>query len=165
MNGTEEDHAVLLYNYLSALNHQVYLVLGIGVPEGQTAQVLYKDKISVDGHYWLLNAVTGWRTDVRDSTCSLQQVWAILTADNVSHFNLKYFHLKLLASDKMADVGQRSTETPSKSAAIQLEQSNTLASSVRTAIRQSQSGQCPIDADRLPKDADEAGAPFGGVHS
>ncbi len=81
LNGTEEDHAILLHNYLCHLDHRVYLVMGLAIPEGQTAQVLYREKDT--DCQWLINAVTGRRTDVRDSSSSLHQVWALLDRENV----------------------------------------------------------------------------------
>jgi hypothetical protein len=35
--GGDEERAILLHNYLAALHYEVYVVLGMAVPEGETA--------------------------------------------------------------------------------------------------------------------------------
>jgi hypothetical protein len=35
--GGDEERAILLHNYLAALHYEVYVLLGMAVPEGETA--------------------------------------------------------------------------------------------------------------------------------
>ncbi|XP_064486187.1 coiled-coil and C2 domain-containing protein 2A-like isoform X2 [Ornithodoros turicata] len=76
--GDEEEHAVLLCNFFLHMGKDAYLLLGTGIPEGQTAYVLTReDELSV----W--NATTGKRYSVTDSSSPLQSVGCIISSDNV----------------------------------------------------------------------------------
>lgn len=90
--GTGEEKAILLYNYLSGLNFDVYLVLGMAVPEGETAFVLYRDKST--NNQWMVNPSTGIKTDVKDSNCSMQQVWALVNQSDVINIPKLYYKKK-----------------------------------------------------------------------
>jgi len=81
LNAGEEGRAVLLNNYLLALDYETYLALGMAVPDGETVQLLFKDKLHSDT-YWLLNSTSGRRTNVKDCTGSMQQIWALVSQDN-----------------------------------------------------------------------------------
>ena len=78
----QEERAVILSNYLMFLNYETYLVLGMALPEGETAQVLFRDKAT--GVYWLVNCVTGRKTNIKDCTSSMQHIWALVNQDNVN---------------------------------------------------------------------------------
>lgn len=92
--GGDEERAVLLHNYLAALNYEVYILLGMAVPEGETAFVLYRNKTNQTMR--MINPTTGMNTNASDPTCALQQVWALFNQNNVSNFttNHKYILLK-----------------------------------------------------------------------
>ena len=53
--GDEEEHAVLLCNYFLFLGVDAYVVVGVGIPEGETCYVLTK----INGHNTLWNPSTG----------------------------------------------------------------------------------------------------------
>ena len=84
LNGSGEDHAVLLHNFLCALDYEAYLMLGSAVPEGETAYVVCKNK--QDDHYVAINPTTGRTTDVNDSKSSMQQLRAVVNRENVHIF-------------------------------------------------------------------------------
>ena len=90
LNAGEEGRAVLLNNYLLALDYETYLALGMAVPDGETVQLLFKDKLHSDT-YWLLNSTSGRRTNVKDCTGSMQQIWALVSQDNVL-YSSTYFN-------------------------------------------------------------------------
>ena len=85
MNAGEEGRSVLLANYLTALNYETYLALGLALPQGESVQVLFKRPH--DDTYWLIDSTTGRKTNVKDCTGSMQQLWALLNQDNVSASN------------------------------------------------------------------------------
>ncbi|KAJ3093964.1 Coiled-coil and C2 domain-containing protein 2A [Physocladia obscura] len=98
--GDATEHAVLLCNFLMAKgggNIDVYVVLGIGIPEGRTAYVAMKGKqlaagigIGIGGgaEITLMNAVTGESYSVRDMHLPLKYVWAnIQTHDDPPRIN------------------------------------------------------------------------------
>lgn len=55
--GSETEHAVLLANLFSSLGRRAYLVVGAGVPEGDTAYVMTVREDTGENVLW--NAVTG----------------------------------------------------------------------------------------------------------
>lgn len=79
--GDEEEHAILLCNFFLHLGKEAYLLLGTGIPEGQTAYVLTREERTSDVHIW--NAVTGKRYDATDSYGPLQNVGCLVGRDNV----------------------------------------------------------------------------------
>lgn len=84
--GGNEERAILLHNYMSSLNYEVYLILGTAVPEGDTAYVLYRDKANRNNNtFVMINPSTGETVDVKDSThCSVLQVWALVNRNEVN---------------------------------------------------------------------------------
>ena len=54
--GSEIEHGILLANYFTSLGKKSYLVIGQGVPEGETAYVLTAEE---NGEQWLWNTITG----------------------------------------------------------------------------------------------------------
>ena len=78
--GDQEEHAILLCNYLLAMNKESYVVLGSGIPEGLTAYVLTIE----GGSPRLWNACTGrtWEKDEFDR-CSLTSVGAVFNQQNI----------------------------------------------------------------------------------
>lgn len=79
--GGDEERAVLLHNYMAALEYEVYILLGMAVPEGETAYVLYRDKTSQSMR--MINPSTGLISNVTDPTSPMQQVWVIFNQDDV----------------------------------------------------------------------------------
>jgi len=84
--GDWEEHAILFCNYmLWAFKDRpsllVYLVLGRGVPEGDTVYVLVVD--TTDATRLLFNACTGTSYRVTDKNCPLRDVSLVLNDKNV----------------------------------------------------------------------------------
>jgi hypothetical protein len=79
--GGDEERAVRLHNYLAALHYEVYILLGMAVPEGETAFVLYRNKTNQTMR--VINPSTGITTNVTDPTCAMQQVWALFNQNDV----------------------------------------------------------------------------------
>ena len=79
--GDSEEHAVLLCNYLLHVGKEAYVVLGTGIPEGQTAYVLTKEMSARDHRLW--NASTGRVYGVADSTLPLSSVGCVFNDANV----------------------------------------------------------------------------------
>jgi coiled-coil and C2 domain-containing protein 2A len=82
LTGGDQERAVLLFNYMIEFKFDVYLLLGMAVPQGQTAQILYRDKKDTS-ILWLINPSTGARTNAKDSTGHVQQVWALVNQSQV----------------------------------------------------------------------------------
>ena len=76
--GDEEEHSVLLCNYFLYLGRRSGLVVGIGIPEGNTTYV-----ITYDREISLWNATTGHKFAITDSFIPLTSVSAIITAENI----------------------------------------------------------------------------------
>ncbi|KAL3222939.1 hypothetical protein MRX96_049881, partial [Rhipicephalus microplus] len=82
LTGDEEEHALLLCNYFLHLGAEAYLLLGSGIPEGQTAYVLTRNASRRrDVRIW--NAVTGRSYSVTDSYGPLQSVGCLVGVDNI----------------------------------------------------------------------------------
>lgn len=82
MAAGDEERAVLLFSFLRALGYVAYVLLGMSIPHGDTAYILYQEKDSQTMR--VINPSTGHSLDVKDSTSSLQQVWALFNETNVS---------------------------------------------------------------------------------
>ncbi|TRY71952.1 hypothetical protein TCAL_17145 [Tigriopus californicus] len=80
MVGSEVEHAVLMTNYFTSLGKKAYLVLGQGIPEGQTAYVLTAEE---SGQHWLWNVVTGEHFNTSETFCPLVGVTAVANESNV----------------------------------------------------------------------------------
>lgn len=80
MVGSEVEHAVLMTNYFTSLGKKAYLVLGQGIPEGQTAYVLTAEE---SGQHWLWNVVTGEHFNTSETFCPLVGVTAVVDECNV----------------------------------------------------------------------------------
>lgn len=96
--GGDEERAVLLHNYMAALHYEVYVLLGMAVPEGETAYVLYRDKTSQ--LLRMINPSTGIATNVTDPTSPMQQVWVLVNQNDVISIKdvLPFFNLIKLHS-------------------------------------------------------------------
>ncbi|CAN8001529.1 unnamed protein product, partial [Ixodes hexagonus] len=79
--GDEEEHAILLCNFFLHLGKEAYLLLGTGIPEGQTAYVLTREERGEQVGIW--NAVTGKRYSATDSYGPLQNVGCLVGRDNI----------------------------------------------------------------------------------
>jgi hypothetical protein len=93
--GDEEEHGMLLFNYLYYLSlanqgsghdnmQHVLLVLGRAIPEGSTVYIAMK---SYDGpsddNYLLVNPCTGYVYSCYDRNCPLQEILMVATPDNL----------------------------------------------------------------------------------
>ncbi|XP_037084819.1 coiled-coil and C2 domain-containing protein 2A-like [Pollicipes pollicipes] len=93
--GDEEEHAILLCNFFLYLGKRAYLVLGSGIPEGQTAYVLTDE--ATDRFLW--NPCSGQRSSVTESFSYLQNVGCLINADNVWANTQVYGHPAGMAFD------------------------------------------------------------------
>jgi coiled-coil and C2 domain-containing protein 2A len=78
--GDQEEHALLLCNYLLAIGKEAYVVLGSGIPEGLTSYVLSLDGIDTV----LYNACTGrsWTREALER-CPLVSVGCVFNDKNI----------------------------------------------------------------------------------
>ncbi|KAI9557976.1 hypothetical protein GHT06_014729 [Daphnia sinensis] len=104
--GGDEERAMFLHNYLAALHYEVYVLLGMAVPEGETAFVLYRNKTNQTMR--MINPTTGMNKNVTDPTCALQQVWALFNQNNF----WVNTHLKIHPSQLQYQVGKDSDWRP-----------------------------------------------------
>jgi len=84
--GDWEEHAILLYNYFSYIdrnNEEIenYLVVGQGIPEGDTVCVYRRNMRTGEGVFW--NASTGQGFDSEDPLCPIVDVSLLIQHDNV----------------------------------------------------------------------------------
>jgi coiled-coil and C2 domain-containing protein 2A len=86
--GDWEEHATLLANYFLFLSERhpdtmgasVYLVLGTGIPEGDTIYVMRQDDTTKEIVYW--NASTGMGYGSADERCPLKDVGMLANSEN-----------------------------------------------------------------------------------
>lgn len=111
--GDEEEHAVLLYNYLRFLdndrstpagersnlvcypseesikNEGLFLVIGRAIPEGPTVYILQRDRNRPTAgrptadHYLLINPCSGHVYSAVDNNCPLQEIYMLVTPYNL----------------------------------------------------------------------------------
>eukprot|EP00908_Phaeocystis_cordata_P004645 Transcript_15044.p2 GENE.Transcript_15044~~Transcript_15044.p2 ORF type:complete len:316 (+),score=173.33 Transcript_15044:727-1674(+) len=79
--GDQEEHALLLCNYLLHLGKEAYIVLGTGIPEGQTSYVLTKGFTPRDYRLW--NASTGKCYALDDRSLPLVSVGCVFNDQNL----------------------------------------------------------------------------------
>jgi len=78
--GDEEEHALLLCNFFLAMQKQAYVLMGHGIPEGETAYVMTRDSASLTR---LWNAQTGQVYRAEDPACPLTSVGCVFNDTNV----------------------------------------------------------------------------------
>ncbi|KAL1524398.1 hypothetical protein AB1Y20_019293 [Prymnesium parvum] len=78
--GDEEEHALLLCNFFLASGKEAYVLMGHGIPEGETAYVLTREPTAV---IRLWNAQSGAVYDANDSACPLTSVGCVFDDKNV----------------------------------------------------------------------------------
>ena len=103
--GDEEEHAVLMYNFLAALRgsssssntypseeslkkESLFLVMGSGLPEGDTMYILLRDSSKpaqdfAPSNYVLVNPCTGFIYSAADPHCPLKHIYTLVTAYNI----------------------------------------------------------------------------------
>ncbi|XP_053631071.2 coiled-coil and C2 domain-containing protein 2A isoform X2 [Cherax quadricarinatus] len=80
LTGDEEEHAVLLTNFFLHLGKTAFLLLGSGIPEGETCYVLTHE----DNDMWLVwNASTAQCFGARDAFSPLSAVYMLVNQDNI----------------------------------------------------------------------------------
>ena len=87
--GDWEEHALLLANYFMYLSDEnpdkmgadIYLVLGTGIPEGETVYVMRKCHLTQEIVMW--NASTGTAYALSDDKCPLLDIGCICVRDNI----------------------------------------------------------------------------------
>ncbi|XP_068799442.1 coiled-coil and C2 domain-containing protein 2A isoform X2 [Struthio camelus] len=84
--GDEEEHAVLLCNYFLGMGKKAWLVIGNAIPEGATAYVLTLEK----NQYAIWNPSTGCFYGQFDTFCPLQNVYCLISGDNI-WFNIQEY--------------------------------------------------------------------------
>ncbi|XP_066919925.1 coiled-coil and C2 domain-containing protein 2A-like [Clytia hemisphaerica] len=77
--GDEEEHAILLCNYFLWLGQKAYLLLGDGIPEGDTAYVMTQEGNSF--RFW--NASSGESYELQDIHSPLQTVGCLINHENI----------------------------------------------------------------------------------
>nr|XP_022912420.1 coiled-coil and C2 domain-containing protein 2A [Onthophagus taurus] len=77
--GTILDHAITLTCYIIALNIDAWLLLGHGVPNGQTAYVLIRE----NNINQIFDVTTGNKYDIIDPFCPLQRVFCVINEENI----------------------------------------------------------------------------------
>ena len=80
MVGSETEHAVLLNNFFAFIGKKAFLILGQGVPEGDTAYVL---TVEESGEHLLWNPVTGEQYSTNENFCPLEKVYVIANESNI----------------------------------------------------------------------------------
>jgi hypothetical protein len=102
--GDEEEHGVLLFNYLYYLSVQkgridqtasmnqkttqqqdVFLVIGKAIPEGRTVYVAVKGQPDnpQSTEYLIINPITGYIYSCYDNNCPLTEIAALITPNNI----------------------------------------------------------------------------------
>ncbi|XP_061849387.1 coiled-coil and C2 domain-containing protein 2A isoform X2 [Colius striatus] len=84
--GDEEEHAVLLCNYFLGMGKKAWLIIGNAIPEGPTAYVLTLEQ----SQYVIWNASTGCFYGQYDTFCPLQNVYCLISCDNI-WFNMQEY--------------------------------------------------------------------------
>ncbi|XP_039554658.1 coiled-coil and C2 domain-containing protein 2A isoform X2 [Passer montanus] len=84
--GDEEEHAVLLCNYFLGMGKKAWLIIGNAVPEGPTAYVLTLEQ----SQYVIWNPSTGCFYGQYDTFCPLQNVYCLISCDNI-WFNMQEY--------------------------------------------------------------------------
>ncbi|XP_042664146.1 coiled-coil and C2 domain-containing protein 2A isoform X2 [Tyto alba] len=84
--GDEEEHAVLLCNYFLGMGKKAWLIIGNAIPEGPTAYVLTLEQ----SQYVIWNPSTGCFYGQYDTFCPLQNVYCLISCDNV-WFNMQEY--------------------------------------------------------------------------
>lgn len=86
MTGSEVEHAILLANFFTAVGKKVFLALGKGVPEGDTAYVF---SVEENGEHWFWNATTGEHFVTSETFCPLESVHALVNDGRIRRLALK----------------------------------------------------------------------------
>ncbi|XP_025946411.1 coiled-coil and C2 domain-containing protein 2A isoform X1 [Apteryx rowi] len=84
--GDEEEHAVLLCNYFLGMGKKAWLIIGNAIPEGATAYVLTLEQ----NQYAIWNPSTGCFYGQFDTFCPLQNVYCLISCDNI-WFNIQEY--------------------------------------------------------------------------
>ncbi|KFP75461.1 Coiled-coil and C2 domain-containing protein 2A, partial [Acanthisitta chloris] len=84
--GDEEEHAVLLCNYFLGMGKKAWLITGNAIPEGPTAYVLTLEQ----SQYVIWNPSTGRFYGQYDTFCPLQNVYCLISSDNI-WFNIQEY--------------------------------------------------------------------------
>ncbi|XP_032541704.1 coiled-coil and C2 domain-containing protein 2A isoform X2 [Chiroxiphia lanceolata] len=84
--GDEEEHAVLLCNYFLGMGKKAWLIIGNAIPEGPTAYVLTLEQ----SQYVIWNPSTGCFYGQYDTFCPLQNVYCLISSDNI-WFNIQEY--------------------------------------------------------------------------
>lgn len=85
MIGSVVDHAIALTCFLLALEMNVWLLLGYGIPTGSTAYVLVQEsnretELPV---YYIYDVVENEKYNLLDPYCPLQRIYCIVNQENV----------------------------------------------------------------------------------
>ncbi|CAG9813725.1 unnamed protein product, partial [Phaedon cochleariae] len=85
MIGSITDHAIALTCYLLSLKVDVWLLLGYGIPHGNTAYVLLREHSTDTGlpMYYILDVVYGEKYNLTDEYSPLQRVFCVINSSNV----------------------------------------------------------------------------------
>lgn len=86
--GTIFDHAVALTCYLLALNMDVWLTIGFGLPNGIGAYVLVKEHNRDLQEVYFYDVVSGNRYDLNNPLMPIQSIFCVINGNNVSRKNV-----------------------------------------------------------------------------
>lgn len=86
MVGSILDHAIALTCYLLALNVDAWLLLGFGIPNGNTSYVLIREHITEVSAptYYVFDVISGIKYSILDIYCPLQMIYCVINNHNVS---------------------------------------------------------------------------------
>ncbi|XP_052775366.1 coiled-coil and C2 domain-containing protein 2A-like isoform X2 [Mya arenaria] len=79
LSGDEEEHAILLVNYLLSFDMKAYLICGNAIPEGPTSYVLTEE----GNDFYIWNPSTGEKFRTNNPTCPLRSIGCLVNAENI----------------------------------------------------------------------------------
>ncbi|CAG9860595.1 unnamed protein product [Phyllotreta striolata] len=85
MLGSVIDHAIALTCYLTALKVDVWLLLGYGIPHGNTAYVFlpeYPNDSAIPAYY-IIDVVYNEKYNIMDENCPLQRIFCVMNNKNI----------------------------------------------------------------------------------
>lgn len=84
--GSVFDHAIALTSYLLALNMNVWLAVGFGLPNGLTAYVIINEVIRDTQEIYIYDVVSSNRYNANDPLSPLKAIYCVINGNNVSSF-------------------------------------------------------------------------------
>lgn len=84
--GSLIDHAIALTCYLMALNLEPLLLIGFGLPQGQSAYVLLYEfnRETQETDYYIYDVTKGNKHHLKDVSVPLQKIYCLINDKNVT---------------------------------------------------------------------------------